>query len=213
MTGPSIAADADTRRLLLLHVVRVTGLADAAAGAEFAGISEDEARAGFAAAVADGLALERSGRLQGFALTPAGREWHATALVADTEARGARAAVEQCYEGFTALNGPFKEICTDWQVRDGQPNDHSDAEYDAAVIARLGDLHRRTVDLTTTAAQTLPRFGWYPRRFTAAWDRLAAGELRAFAAPLAHSYHDVWMALHQDLMSSLGLTRSARDGH
>ena len=30
------------------------------------------------------------------------------------------------YERFLELNDHFKRLCTDWQLRDGAPNDHND---------------------------------------------------------------------------------------
>jgi hypothetical protein len=94
-----------------------------------------------------------------------------------------------------------------------QPNDHSDADYDNAVIRELGSLHERTLSLTRDLAGELGRFARYEREFDAAWRRLSGGDRRAFAAPMSASYHDLWMELHQDLMCTLGRARTAADGH
>jgi hypothetical protein len=42
---------------------------------------------------------------------------------------------------------------------------------------------------------------------------LADGDTAAFARPMSHSYHDVWMELHEDLLLTLGRERDAADGH
>ena len=67
--------------------------------------------------------------------------------------------------------------------------------------------------VTAELAGFLPRFGRYEDDFTAALDRLRNGDTRALAAPLSASYHDHWMELHQDLLSTLGRERSTADGH
>ena len=61
------------------------------------------------------------------------------------------------YAGFERLNGTLKQLITDWQtiaVR-GQrvPNDHSDKDYDAKIIDRLGDLHERAEAVARAARQ------------------------------------------------------------
>jgi hypothetical protein len=58
-------------------------------------------------------------------------------------------AVKELYEEFTSVNQDFKQLATDWQIRDGEPNDHSDAAYDQEVLGRLPSIHSRvapTVD-------------------------------------------------------------------
>ena len=38
------------------------------------------------------------------------------------------------------MNEVFKALCADWQLRNGETNDHSDAAYDDGCIKRLGAL-------------------------------------------------------------------------
>ena len=57
----------------------------------------------------------------------------------------------------------------------------------------------------------IERFSAYGPRFAKALARLRAGDLDAFTRPLSGSYHDVWMELHQDLIVTLGMTRTAAD--
>jgi hypothetical protein len=197
-----------------LHALRLGGFVAADRIAAGTGLGTDTVRAALERAAASGHAVERTRRISGWTLTPAGRTEHAALLAAELERVGARAAVEQADAAFLALNQPFKALCSRWQMRpDGSPNDHADAAYDGAVVADLGPLHERVVAITTGLAGALPRFDRYPRAFTSALDRLRGGDRRAFAAPLSASYHDVWMELHQDLLSTLGRERSATDGH
>lgn len=200
--------------LLVLHTLRLSGFVPAATIAERTGRDAGEVADTLAGAAAAGLVKERTGRLSGWMLTADGRAEHARLLAAELETTGARAVVERAEQRFLELNEPFKEICSRWQLRaDGTPNDHGDPAYDRAVVDELGALHPRAVALTTDVADALPRFARYPRDLASAWTRVDGGETAAFATPLRASYHDVWMELHQDLMSTLGRERGAADGH
>lgn len=213
-TDNDVTLDSTDPRLLVLHTLRLSGFAPAERIARGAGLDEPTVAEILQKAQAEGQATERSGRISGWVLTPEGRSEHAALLAAELEERNARAATEEANSAFLELNEPFKELCSRWQMRpDGSINDHSDQTYDAEVVAELGPLHHKVVALTSRLAETLPRFGRYPRAFSAARERLTSGDTKAFAAPLSESYHDAWMELHQDLLSTLGRERSAADGH
>jgi hypothetical protein len=201
-------------RLFVFHLLRLGGFVTADRLAARSGLPESDVTAILEQERAAGLALERNGRISGWMLTADGRSEHAALLADELERLGAREAIEEANIAFLALNEPFKELCSRWQLRpDGSTNDHTDLAYDTVVIEDLTPLHDRVVALTSTAAQSLPRFGRYPQAFSAARDRLMRGDQRAFAAPLAESFHDAWMELHQDLLSTLGRRRSTADGH
>ena len=200
--------------LLILHTLRLAGFVDADRLAQRTGVAVDAVHEILGQALRDGYVVERTGRISGWVLTPEGRAAHAGLLADELAERGCRADVDAANDAFLALNAPFKEICTAWQLRPGgSPNDHSDPGYDAAVVADLEALHPRAVAVTVGLSAVLPRFERYERDFTAALDRLRSGDNRALAAPLSGSYHDHWMELHQDLLSTLGRERSAADGH
>ena len=200
--------------LLVLHILRLSGFVDADRVAQRTGVEVDRVHEILEKARRDGYVVERTGRISGWILTPEGRAAHARLLADELAAAGCRTQVEAANEAFLALNEPFKEICTAWQLRPGgAPNDHSDPAYDAAVVADLEALHPQAVAVTAGLATLLPRFSRYEHDFTAALDRLRGGDTRALAAPLSSSYHDHWMELHQDLLSTLGRERSAADGH
>ena len=62
------------------------------------------------------------------------------------------------------INKELLAACTAWQVRDegaGALNDHSDAAYDAQVIARLGEVDDAVQPICAELAATLERFGRY----------------------------------------------------
>lgn len=211
------SAAASSPRLLVLHALRLSGFMSVERLAGRTDLTEDQVTQVLAEAATTEEVKERTGRISGWMLTGAGREAHAALLAEELAASGARADLERLDERFVALNEPFKALCTRWQIKGevetGTPNDHTDAAYDGAVIADLRVAHPGVLALSGELAAVLPRYGRYGRDFDAALLRLEAGETKAFAAPMSDSYHDVWMELHQDLLSTLARERSAADGH
>jgi hypothetical protein len=202
------------QRLLVLHTLRLRGFVDSDTVAQRTGVDGATVADILEQARTDGHVVERSGRISGWILTPDGRSAHARLLADELAESGCRSEVELANEAFLALNEPFKEICTRWQLRtDGSPNDHGDAAYDAAVVADLAMLHPQAVAVTAGLAEIFPRFDHYEAGFTAALARLRDGDTRALGAPQAGPGHDHWMELHQDLLSTLGRERSRADGH
>ena len=64
-------------------------------------------------------------------LTPSAASEHRAALAADVAgARRRRTELRHRTTAFLDLNERFKALCGDWQLRDGDPNDHADAAYD-----------------------------------------------------------------------------------
>jgi hypothetical protein len=127
------------------------------------------------------------------------------------------AAMAAAYDDFRAVNADFKSAVTDWQLKggpEGNPNTHDDAEYDAAVLARLDDVHARVVPIIQAAAAQLPRLNAYSAKLLVALDKVKAGETVWLSRPLIDSYHTVWFELHEELIGAIGLTReeAARSG-
>jgi hypothetical protein len=127
------------------------------------------------------------------------------------------AAMAAAYDDFRAVNSDFKRLVTDWQLKggpDGAPNAHDDADYDAAVLARLDDVHARTMPIIAAAAAQLPRLSAYAAKLAAALGKVKAGETTWLTRPLIDSYHTVWFELHEELIVAVGLTReeAARSG-
>ena len=120
-----------------------------------------------------------------------------------------KATLAAAYADFRAVNPEFKALVTDWQLRNGQPNTHEDTGYDAAVLARLDNVHHRVAPIVATAAAQLPRLSRYSTRLQAALDKVHAGETAWVSRPLIDSYHTVWFELHEELILAVGLTRES----
>lgn len=139
------------------------------------------------------------------------------ALLAEEREGIDQAAMVAAYDDFRAVNADFKRLVTDWQLKGGPggvPNAHDDAEYDAAVLFRLDEVHARTMPIITAAAAQLPRLNAYATKLTAALDKIRTGETTWLTRPLIDSYHTVWFELHEELIVAVGLSReqAARSG-
>ena len=150
----------------------------------------------------------------GLRLTPAGREAAAEVWAKELTAANA-VALEVVYGRFTAINSLFKALVTDWQIRDGETNIHQDAVYDAAIVARLDDVHKDLIPILAAAVAQVPRLASYAPGFEGALNKLKGGETRWMAAPIIDSYHTLWFELHEELIHLTGRTRAteAAAGH
>lgn len=200
-------------RLLVLHGLRLKGQAGAAGIAESAGLVTADVEACLERLAAGGMAVHRDGPLAGWSLTPEGRSEHSRLVGREVDAAGARPAIEGAYERFRALNTGVLDACSRWQVRDiagtAVVNDHRDPDYDAKVVADLAALHNRVEPLCDDLAGALERYRPYRRQLSRAVENVEAGERDWFTKPLLPSYHTVWFELHEDLLTTLGLDRTA----
>lgn len=189
----------------VLHALRIKGMADVPTLAAITGADADSLHSVLHELVGRGLTKHIEAR-DVWRLTDDGRAVHATALSAEIAALDLAALP---YERFLASNADFKQICTDWQVRGGEPNDHGDAEYDRAVLDRLVALDDTVEPILQEIARTLAWTARYRPRLADALCRLLDGDPKAFTGVLCDSYHDVWMELHEDLILTQGIDRAA----
>jgi hypothetical protein len=143
-------------------------------------------------------------------LSPEGRG-RLEGLLADERSHVDTPAVLAAYDEFRSVNTEFKALVTDWQLKDGQPNTHENVGYDAAVLARLDDVHRRVTRTIAAVATQLPRLSRYSVKLETALDNIHAGETMWLARPLIDSYHTVWFELHEELILAAGRTRETDD--
>jgi len=209
--GVSVNSDPDLR---VVHGLRVQGLTDTSGLAAVVGLDEADVGDRLVVLAEAGHAQHRNGRMPGWMLTREGRCHGEELVAAELDAAGEREAVADLYRRFLGVNRDFLALCTDWQLSDVEEqvlNDHGDAAYDAAVIARLADADRVVQSICRELAERLARFDGYGRRFSDALGRVQAGEVEWFTRPMIDSYHTVWFELHEDLLATLGIER-AREG-
>jgi DNA-binding MarR family transcriptional regulator len=210
---PDMPGPASTTETLTLHAVRLLGYASVARVAARFGLE----RAAVEEHLLDGEARgwvtrSRFGGDEGWSLTDRGRTEDERRLAAELEQAGARPVVADVHQRFLPLNGRFQQAATRWQIRPlpGDPmaaNDHQDFRWDDRVLDDLRSVGRRLRPLEAELAGALSRFGGYADRYDAALDRVVAGHGRWVDEPGVDSCHVVWMQLHEDLLSTLGLER------
>jgi hypothetical protein len=190
-----------------LHALRVKGFATVDVLAEMTSLAPGSVEGHLGEFAGDGHVKFREQRSL-WQLTPEGRELHVTQLDEDlrdapTEPLGVH------YVTFIEQNVDFKELCGAWQLRDGEPNDHSNPSYDAEVIERLDDLHIRARPVVGEFGGLFDRMVPYAGRLDVVLDRVRAGDTQMFTGVMCGSYHDVWMELHEDLIVTQRIDRSA----
>ncbi|NGN70169.1 transcriptional regulator [Streptomyces sp. A7024] len=209
MTRP-VSPQPTATDLLVLHTLRCTGFTGLAGVAAATGLPESEAESELIDLAVAGLVTHTAGDFGGWGLTESGRAADAERIAAELEAAGGRTAVTAAFERFLVLNPELLDLCTAWQLRatDGPPtlNDHTDTAYDARVLNRFLDLHRRAEPVCAELSAVLHRFGRYPVRLADALARARAGELE-YVADNTAAYHTVWFQLHEDLLTTLGIPR------
>ena len=188
----------------ILQAARLKGRLSMAAAAASAGVSEDEATV----AVARLRDLDLLKGEPSVRCTPEGKDRLADLMAAE-RAEADTDALAVAYEEFDAHNNSLKRIVTDWQLIDGAPNDHTDAEYDADIIRRLVELHAQFLPLVDRVVALAPRLAPYATRFSHAVAQLQAGDHTFVARPITDSYHTVWFEFHEELIGLLGLSREA----
>ncbi len=188
--------------------LRLKGMAAPEAIAEATGAAPEDVASALATMTVAEHAQETP---RGYRLTPEGKDWLDGLL--DEERAGVDTdAMNEVYERFCDHNDDFKQLVTDWQIKiiDGEQtmNDHTDADYDAAIVSRLVELDGAVGSVFADAVALAPRLARYVDRFAAALAALQAGDQSMLAAPLKDSYHTVWFEMHEELILISGRNRA-----
>ena len=191
----------------MIRLLSIKGFATPDAAAAALDTTEESAAALLDQMTADGL-ISMMGSM--FSLSDDGKSVAAEYLAADREEWGAERA-SAGLDGFLPLDQRMKVIVTAWQMMevDGAPvlNDHTDADYDAAVLADLAALHVDASAWLADLHDELPRLASYSARLGRAADLVESGDHDYIASPRLDSYHNVWFELHEDLILLAGRTR------
>ncbi len=200
----AIRSDDGDAEFLVMHALRIKGYAPVEVIAEISGVEQTIVENMLSGMVETGWCRHVAARNL-WQLSPLGRDRHGEKLqeVSGVAVDGLR----EPYPQFLDLNVGFKDLCNRWQIRDGDPNDHSDPDYDSARVAELRAMHDQALAPIAGFAEAIPRFASYDRRLSTSLVRLESGEQRMFTGVMCGSYHDVWMELHEDLVQLLGVDR------
>lgn len=206
-------ASVSSPELLVLHAVRLKGMADVDAVVRRFSLDRDLVVELLADFEAQGW-IQRVGfaDLSGWAITDEGRVENTRRLAAELAETGTRGAIARSHARFLELNGRFLTTITNWQIRPTRwdpmaSNDHSDWRWDERVLEELAGLLGLLRPLGGQLAEALARFDGYADRFAAALERADHGKTEWVDRPGMDSCHAVWFELHEDLLASLGLER------
>lgn len=193
---------------LALHGLAIKKHAGPAAIAGLVGLDLDKLTELLARATATGRSVEVQG---GYMLTPAGR------MILDGQysriygAVRADVAFVAVYKRFERVNTELKQLITDWQMLEfgGKRvrNDHSNKDYDARVLDRLGALHERYAPILKELVARVPRLAVYGTKLQHALEQAENGAVQWVADVKIESYHTVWFEMHEDLLRILGRQR------
>ena len=194
----------------VLHALRTKGMAEMGALAQASGLSDDRVAEILRELGERGWVRYRDGkRAQGWMLLGEGRAEAERLATSEIEESGKRTMITGLYGSFMVLDPELKQVCTDFQIRGDQTiNDHSDQDYDSAVIARLAGINRRVQPVLADLSEALDRFAHYGDRLDHALGQVQRGDLNWFTKPTVDSYHEVWFELHEDLLVTLGIDRA-----
>lgn len=199
----------------VLHALRCIGVAGVDRVSAASGLPSQEAEECLLRLRLDGLATLSPGPFGGWSLTDHGRAVDDAWLRRQLEATDSREHVRRGYARFLDLNPELLRICGDWQMhRTGGAvvlNDHSDAEYDLTVLSRLVRIDEGAQVICTDLAERIAHFGVYRGRLSFALARALAGD-HGFVADRLDSYHTIWFQLHEDLLTTLGISREDERG-
>jgi pyruvate,orthophosphate dikinase len=191
-----------------IHAVGIKGIVPAEAVAIALLSTPDVVRPLLDRLVDEGFVVAVAGA---YRLTDAGRSRRAELVAAGQKALGAEGALA-ALDGFLALDQRVKGAVTDWQLRPtgGEPvlNDHSDPDYDGAVLARLAGLHAEAAAWILPLEMAWRRARRYRVRLDGAMERALDGDHRYIASARVDSYHGIWFELHEELILLAGRTRA-----
>lgn len=193
---------------LVMHGIAVKKYATVEDICSITGLESDRVGELVAEAVAKGRANEANGK---YLLTPTGQ---VTLKSAYNKSYGDLRRDEEFvagYEDFERINNDLKQAITDWQTIElgGQTvtNDHSDKDYDAAVIDRIGDIHERVDVVLERLGRREPRLHRYREKLLSALEKAEDGEIQWVSDAKLESYHTVWFELHEDLLRIMDRAR------
>lgn len=196
------------RRETVLHGAALKRNSEASEIAGIIGLPLSEVEDELASAVASGRVVSNNGRFMLAPLTDVGLRsrysLHFGALREDE-------AFVQPYEAFERVNNTLKQVITDWQTMTvggkSVANDHSDPDYDAEVIDRLGAVHEQVEPILKRLASRLPRLSIYADKLLDALEKAEDGDHEWVSDIRRESYHTVWFELHEDLLRIMGRER------
>ncbi len=192
---------AENPEVLVIHGLRVRGRATVKGLLglyESLGLDSSQCIHELDRLAAASLARERAGRWA--LINPAGLRRHREVVDAEVAAAGARPVVAGALKAFEAPNQIALAGFSRFQLG------HATAAELVEELSQL--LVQITPDVLLLATAGLTRFEVHGPRLAHALEQ-STGEERWLASPLVDSVHTCWFDLHEDLLTTLGESRSS----
>jgi hypothetical protein len=195
--------------LLTLHTLTLRQLATADQLADIIVQEPGDITASLERGVSEGAAIAARGA---FMITPKGRELLDEAYPAWFAEHRTDVTVMEAIERFeTGVNKQVLSITTDWQTievgGERAANDHSDKDYDARIVDKLGQVHDKTMKVLNPIVVVEPTVDRFLDRISAALTRAEAGETDYVSGVRVDSFHTVWFQMHEHLLRITGTVR------
>jgi hypothetical protein len=195
--------------LLTLHALTLKQLSDVDGLVAIFGQDPDDVKSALENAVAQKTAMAARDK---YMITPAGRtvldeaypQWFASER-GDTEIGSAMDSFE------SGVNKQVLSLTTAWQTvevaGERQQNDHSDSDYDAKIIDKLGAVLDRTATVLAPLTAAQPSVDRFLTRIADALTRAEDGELDYVSSVRIDSFHTVWFQMHEHILRITGRER------
>lgn len=183
---------------MILHALRIKGMAPEPALVIATGLSGQEAASALGALAGEGLA-ERAPAAgnDAWLLTPEGLGAHGE-RIAELREQLTPGGIAAAYDSFLELNDPAKQLISRSQ---------QGAIDDSELLLELEEIAERVGEALEYAARHEGRFGVYGERLESALERFGGGDARYVGDPGIDSFHTVWFECHEDFLLTLGLSR------
>ncbi|GAA1864539.1 hypothetical protein GCM10009836_51120 [Pseudonocardia ailaonensis] len=194
---------------LTVHTLTLRQLGTASQLAEVTGQELADVEAGLEKAAADGAVVAAKDK---YMISPAGRtlldEVYPTAFGTFRSSP----QIGEAMDAFeTGVNKQVLALTTDWQTKEvgGErvPNDHGDADYDAAIVDKLARVHEKTARVLAPLSAEDPLVDRFLDRIGTALTRAEGGETDYVSGVRVDSVHTVWFQLHEHLLRLTGRER------
>jgi hypothetical protein len=194
---------------LTLHTLTLRQLASAEQLSEITGQPQAEVEAGLQKAAGEGTVVAARGN---YMISPAGRALLDSVYPTAFAELRASAPVAVAMDSLeTGVNKQVLALTTDWQTKelgsDRVPNDHADADYDAAVIDKLARVHEKTAKVLRPVADADPLVDRFLDRVGTALTRAEGGETDYVSGVRVNSVHTIWFQMHEHLLRLTGRER------
>lgn len=195
--------------LTTLHCLTLKQLTDVEGLVVILGQDPDDVKSALEQAVTDGHAMAARGK---YMITPAGRaaldEQYPQWFAAERSSTEITSAMDSFESG---VNKQVLSLTTAWQTvevaGERQPNDHSDASYDAKIIDKLGAVLERTGTVLAPLIAAQPSVDRFLTRISDALTRAEDGELDYVSSVRIDSFHTVWFQMHEHILRVTGRER------